>query len=41
MTQSFLPPLPPPPMRFDWSSWPVIATVVLLAAALAAYFYAL
>jgi len=27
-------------MRFDWSSWIVIATVALLAATLAMYFYA-
>jgi hypothetical protein len=40
MTRSFLPPLAPPPMRFDWSSWIVMATVVLLAATLALYFYA-
>ena len=40
MTRSLLPPLAPPPMRFDWSSWIVMATVVLLAATLALYFYA-
>jgi len=39
MTRSFLTPLAPPPMRFDWSSWIVIATVALLAATLATYFY--